>query len=299
MSKNCKTCSSSPRRRCGFTLIELLVVIAIIAILAAILFPVFAQAREKARQIACLSNTKQLGLAALQYAQDYDETEVPLCQDPRVGARADYCYSYATPHWMDLIYPYVKSIGVYTCPDRTGDNSDTVFGHTYKASTSNWSTLVTPNRNPRTGRWNYGTYALNTTYSTYGGGSALAGSSLNQQEHPATTAEFLEVGPPVYGTSCDNAGDGFPWTAGGNANYFPSWVDPKASPFAAAAAGNCIRVEAPHFGRTNVTWCDGHSSSMTLSQLMMEHPSAGTSGAGLARNGYVAYYWALPDYNAG
>src|SRR5918911_1001893 len=61
-------------RASGFTLIELLVVIAIIAILAAILFPVFAQAREKARMVACLSNTKQIGLAVMQYVQDYDET---------------------------------------------------------------------------------------------------------------------------------------------------------------------------------------------------------------------------------
>src|SRR5437762_10954036 len=65
-------------RRKGFTLIELLVVIAIIAILAAILFPVFAQARSKARQAMCLSNVKQMGLAYTMYAQDYDETMVPL-----------------------------------------------------------------------------------------------------------------------------------------------------------------------------------------------------------------------------
>ena len=83
----------------AFTLIELLVVIAIIAILAAILFPVFAQARAKARQAACLSNMKQLGTATLMYAQDYDET---------IGRK-----------WWDFhidLEPYVKSIDIFVCP---------------------------------------------------------------------------------------------------------------------------------------------------------------------------------------
>jgi len=73
---------SGSNRRTGFTLIELLVVIAIIAILAAILFPVFAQARAKARQASCLSNSKQLGLALYLYAQDYDETLPPYLYAP-------------------------------------------------------------------------------------------------------------------------------------------------------------------------------------------------------------------------
>ena len=93
--------------RNAFTLIELLIVIAIIAILAAILFPVFASAREKARQTACLSNLKQLGLAYAQYEQDYDET-VP-CGGPW-GSGAG---------WAGQIYPYVKSEKVYLCPDDT------------------------------------------------------------------------------------------------------------------------------------------------------------------------------------
>ena len=92
----------------GFTLIELLVVIAIIAILAAILFPVFAKVREKARQTSCLSNLKQIGLGLVQYVQDYDEK---------------YPYTIQTHNfnngfgWAGTVYPYVKSTAVFTCPD--------------------------------------------------------------------------------------------------------------------------------------------------------------------------------------
>src|SRR5262249_44741707 len=95
------------QRRKGFTLIELLVVIAIIAILAAILFPVFAQAREKARAISCLSNARQIGTGITMYSQDYDETIVPWLQMtglPRNDtARQDY------NSWVDLLQPYIKN----------------------------------------------------------------------------------------------------------------------------------------------------------------------------------------------
>src|SRR6187402_2889329 len=93
----------------GFTLIELLVVIAIIAILAAILFPVFAKVREKARQISCSSNMKQLALGLLQYNQDNDES-MPDTNTIWGGG------------WTGKIYPYIKSKGVYKCPD---DSSNT------------------------------------------------------------------------------------------------------------------------------------------------------------------------------
>ena len=96
------------RRASGFTLIELLVVIAIIAILAAILFPVFAQARDKARAISCLSNVRQLGLGVAMYTQDYDEN-LPYSMTGS-ESRLD------RPAWPDLIYSYVKSDAIFNCP---------------------------------------------------------------------------------------------------------------------------------------------------------------------------------------
>jgi prepilin-type N-terminal cleavage/methylation domain-containing protein len=99
------------RRKCGaFTLIELLVVIAIIAILAAILFPVFAQAREKARQTSCLSNLKQIGTAALMYAQDYDERAPRNWYGP-MGFEATTAPGDAPDRykWMDVLQPYIRT----------------------------------------------------------------------------------------------------------------------------------------------------------------------------------------------
>src|ERR1044071_5657805 len=97
------------RRRTAFTLIELLVVIAIIAILAAILFPVFAQAREKARSIACLSGTKQMGTALMMYMQDSDELTPLINQGTAAGS--------VCPCWPDMILPYIKSQNfLFACP---------------------------------------------------------------------------------------------------------------------------------------------------------------------------------------
>jgi prepilin-type N-terminal cleavage/methylation domain-containing protein len=98
-------------KRRAFTLIELLVVIAIIAILAAILFPVFAQARDKARQTACISNIKQIGMALIQYVQDYDELLPHHAGDP-----ANFMADTAVPNWCRNIQPYAKNTGIYSCP---------------------------------------------------------------------------------------------------------------------------------------------------------------------------------------
>ena len=108
-------------QRKAFTLIELLVVIAIIAILAAILFPVFAKAREKARQTSCASNEKQLGLAFLQYVQDYDEA-YPSGTVGEGPIGAFFAYQFMGLGWASQIYPYVKSTGVFMCPDDSSSN---------------------------------------------------------------------------------------------------------------------------------------------------------------------------------
>jgi prepilin-type N-terminal cleavage/methylation domain-containing protein/prepilin-type processing-associated H-X9-DG protein len=120
--------------RHAFTLIELLVVIAIIAILAAILFPVFARARENARRASCQSNMKQMGLGFAQYTQDYDSMYPYGCDASAYSpsshrAANDDCHQqynvaysaplYRSEHWMDKLQPYVKSVQFFACPSAT------------------------------------------------------------------------------------------------------------------------------------------------------------------------------------
>ncbi|HZT43650.1 MAG TPA: prepilin-type N-terminal cleavage/methylation domain-containing protein [Chthonomonadaceae bacterium] len=139
------------RRRNGFTLIELLVVIAIIAILAAILFPVFAQAREKARQATCLSDEKQIGLGFMMYVQDYDET-FPLLQYQLVVPTIDTTAA-SLRFWTDFIYPYVKNGtlttdaygtaswglgGIWTCPSFPDPTQSGTYGVHWRLCPDGW-----------------------------------------------------------------------------------------------------------------------------------------------------------------
>lgn len=134
MPKQMKTVDAPPGKQDGFTLIELLIVISIIAILAAILFPVFARARENARRASCLSNLKQIGLGVMQYTQDYDE-RYPFATSGPWGGPYDWACATGSPcaaflssdgnpgghfkTWMDHVHPYIKSTQLFVCPSAT------------------------------------------------------------------------------------------------------------------------------------------------------------------------------------
>ena len=149
-------------RKYAFTLIELLVVIAIIAILAAILFPVFAQAREDARKISCTSNLKQLATAVIMYVQDYDETFPCVTGNNNPPVPGAPLEGWVQNDIVFLIQPYVKNFQIFYCPDRpktTNGNGDfcnpgtgtqEVWGYGY-----NWSSGYGPGGNPSS-LWNLG-----------------------------------------------------------------------------------------------------------------------------------------------
>jgi prepilin-type N-terminal cleavage/methylation domain-containing protein/prepilin-type processing-associated H-X9-DG protein len=120
---------SGKRAGKGFTLIELLVVVAIISLLAAILFPVFARARENARRASCMSNLKQIGLGVMQYVQDYDE-KYPLVCEGLIGANSTIRANFNQPQaqgWAYLIQPYTRSLQVLQCPSESTAPNTSAF----------------------------------------------------------------------------------------------------------------------------------------------------------------------------
>ncbi|HSV74843.1 MAG TPA: DUF1559 domain-containing protein, partial [Chthonomonadales bacterium] len=181
----------------GFTLIELLVVIAIIAILAAILFPVFARAREQARRTSCLSNMKQITLARLMYAQDYNE-RFPMSRShhPMYSRGPDACRDNPNSYsWRAAIHPYQRNVQIFMCPSNP-ENHNTVEG---------------------CADWNLGvrrSYALNGEV-FWGTGPSLA--SIVRPSEMMQILEsrdgFPDLGPWVYDWGTPEADGLVGWTA--------------------------------------------------------------------------------------
>ncbi|MBI5834931.1 MAG: prepilin-type N-terminal cleavage/methylation domain-containing protein [Armatimonadetes bacterium] len=252
------------RNRSGFTLIELLVVIAIIAILAAILFPVFAKAREKAQTATCTSNLKQLATAMLMYTSDYDQ------RFPSVG---DGFWNPRGSDWVAVtknvaggvmveagsLYPYVKNAQAYVCPNAEK------CGDPYTANGRDWT---------RT------SYTMNAClgYGATTGGAALArcGKKINKVSFPASTFMLIEENDANFSFS---AGD-----------YNDACFYVKTS-----AAGAITQCDLPpgaadgtdrHGGGAVAAYCDGHVKWHNFNDLA---PSATPGGGAPGR--LAAYYF--------
>jgi prepilin-type N-terminal cleavage/methylation domain-containing protein/prepilin-type processing-associated H-X9-DG protein len=271
----------------GFTLIELLVVIAIIAILAAILFPVFAQAREKARQTSCLSNTKQIGLGMMMYVQDYDETW-PRAQynvDPGLVPGAPATSNTGTAFassgfevtaggqqfnhfkWYGWLFPYTKNIQIFNCPSRTplkttwekGGQITNAYALNLSVTGFSATTAAFPDR-------------INSSFQ----GGSLAGTSrpadqvLVMENFRSTLSSALQPGAAATD----------PGVAWPHANR-ELWA--TLLTVGVPAQGVAPRDSAPHNEGMNIAYCDGHAKWMKASQFLNNCPPR---TAGIDPKGY-------------
>jgi prepilin-type N-terminal cleavage/methylation domain-containing protein/prepilin-type processing-associated H-X9-DG protein len=241
-------------RKSAFTLIELLVVIAIIAILAAILFPVFAQAREKARQTSCLSNIKQIGLGLLMYAQDYDEQfpkadyTLPVGTPSPLNPAATATFARRINHykWQAWTLPYIKNTQIFFCPSRTRDEvawsgNGEIKGNGYalNLSLSGRPLTVAPFENP--GFLGGGMPGIDTPAETY-----LIQELRNQ-------ISFSYVGA-----------DGTLYPAARQDSWF-NYLTP---------GGIVNKQNAPHNDGFNFCYADGHAKYLNVKALIGLSPTA-------------------------
>lgn len=237
----------------AFTLIELLVVIAIIAILASVLFPVFARARESARRASCQSNLRQIGLGIIQYTQDYDEkmpynawTAYPIGQvqnDPLLPGALFTSGSNKQVSWMDIVYPYVKSTQIFICPSAPASGTTGVVypSYGYQAILGSYGTLNTLGQCA-----NY----LNPT------------TMCNTAFNPMRLSQLTRPAEIIVSQDIHNYANSY--------QFMPTDVWLSAN-----NAANEVKV-APHLGGGNILYLDGHVKWQDVSKMK----AIGTSWAG-------------------
>lgn len=250
-----KVAHCAPGTRAGFTLIELLVVISVVALLAAILFPVFARARENARRASCAANLKQLGLGMLQYIQDYDDN-----YSPYAGVGSTYL-------WMDLAQPYVKNELIFNCPGQTF-GTGTYDTKKYAAST---------NRDVLT-NFDFGSYAINYAYFDSNSDALTAPTSAingtSSTNYQCTLSRVRKPSETIWVTDSDNY-----YTAGGNNSQRSAFTAANGPSISSQngvrylSAANYANTTERHLRTANVLWCDGHVKAQPLEKLLAKNAS--------------------------
>jgi len=300
---------SAKRGRFGFTLIELLVVIAIIAILAAILFPVFSQAREKARQSNCLSNFRNIAMGIAQYTNDYDECLVPLMISP-----APFFVTYDPNQgdyvWPELTHPYIKNWQIHRCPSdpqatdsvlnedwcrRTvggeiwsycwGIKTDAGYNHVYLSPMNRDAKSIgiplAPIANPANTLMNVDS----TWYADTGGNAAGGGNWFVDPPRPTGCGDGGECRYWFGGwrvPACPNDPDNY-W-----AKYGGTW--PRHH-YENLTGGGCPDFFPHHRGRMNVAFVDGHAKSLQISDLLRGTTFIGMTYPYFAVADFAAYIW--------
>lgn len=253
----CKIKDVRSARR-GFTLIELLVVIAIIAVLSAILFPVFARARENARRASCMSNLKQMGLAVMMYLQDYDETYPSIIDSSPGIAAADYPggqWGSGTSanwlYWQQIIYPYSKSVQIAYCPSGVAYAKPTLGQ--YGANENIFVDDNPPNTKPL---------------------------KMAAMAAPASTYMIMDTGTwRVYATTTNDVVN-----PRGYNSYIPGVGNLLHKGCDASGTSNGVAIDTPacqdflggrHLGGINVAFADGHVKWLTTGKVYSEAAQTG------------------------
>jgi prepilin-type N-terminal cleavage/methylation domain-containing protein/prepilin-type processing-associated H-X9-DG protein len=223
--------------RRGFTLIELLVVIAIIAILAAILFPVFARAREKARQTSCLNNVKQIALGVIMYAQDYDE-KMPMLYMNRTTPSSTW---YGIAQELD---PYVKNVNVHDCPSASMQSTLSSYGG--NRSYGYVRDIIVPNGSCKMA-------TIKRPAEIVMLGDACIDQNNGCQLHPPNAGPFM----------CDADGSNCKVCGGTHNSLYAYPLGSHASQYDRPGFNFIER----HNGTGNAAFCDGHAKAMKHSEL--------------------------------